>query len=422
MSADVLHLDGVRASPTRRSRPKEAPWLKHCAKDDRDRIISNLDNVMVALEAAPELAGCLAFDEMSRTTMVMKGLPTTPGDECAGDGRFPRAIRDTDVSRLQRWLQRVGLPKVGRDITHQAVDLQAERDAFHPVRDFLNGLKWDGRERIASWLVDYLGAEASPYTLGIGQLFLVAMVARVFRPGCKADYMLVLEGEQGAGKSRACRVLAGEWFSDGLPDIHHKDAAQHLRGKWLIEVAELSATSKADAEALKAFVSRPIERYRPAYGHREVNEPRQCVFVGTTNRTAYLKDETGGRRFWPVKVERIDIDALVRDRNQLFAEAVLAFQADQPWWPDGKFERSVIKPEQEARFETDAWSQPICAYLKGKIRVRVTDIAHDALGFEVARIGTSEQRRITGVLTSFGWKPGRDWQGRFFSPGTMSHD
>jgi predicted P-loop ATPase len=194
-----------------------------------------------------------------------------------------------------------------------------------------------------------------------------------------------------------------------------KDAKEHLRGKWLIEIAELSAIGKADAEALKAFISRPIERFRASYGRKEVTEPRQCIFVGTTNKSAYLKDETGARRFWPVKVGNINIDALERDRNQLFAEAVTAYRKAAKWWPDAAFEREHIKPEQAKRFEADPWEQTIREFVAGMERVNVTSVAREALGLDVGKLGTTEQRRISGVLIDLGWTSGRDSKGRFYS-------
>lgn len=311
----------------------------------------------------------------------------------------------------------MGMPSICKDQTHQAVDQRAQERAFHPVRNYLDGLHWDRKPRLDNWLADYLGANHTDYAAGIGRMFFVAMAARIYKPGCKVDYMLVLEGEQGVGKSRVCRVLAGEWFSDSLPDIRDKDGAQHLRSKWLIEIAELAAIGRAEAEALKAFISRSEERYRPSYGRKEVIEPRQCVFVGTTNKSIYLKDETGARRFWPVKVVRIGIEALARDRDQLFAEAVVRFRTGEQWRPDGEFERLHIKPEQEARYEADPWEQAIVEYVAPLSRVRVTEIARDALHIEpVGKIGTADQRRIAAVLTSRGWKSDKDWRGRFYHP------
>jgi predicted P-loop ATPase len=348
---------------------------------------------------------------MDCAAVLMAPLPGRGSDE----PHIPRPVTDTDVNMLQEYLQRNGLRRVGKDTTHQAVDIRAHERAFHPVRDYLLGIDWDGQKRLASWLADYLGAERSIYSERIGTMFLVGMVARILEPGCRADYMLILEGPQGARKSTACSILGGQWFSDNLPDITTgKDVAQHLPGKWLIEIAEMSALSKVEAAALKAFVTRPVERYRPSYGRKEVIQPRQCIFIGTTNKTAYLRDETGGRRFWPVKVSHIDTDALERDRDQLFAEAVKLYYSGFEWWPDSEFERQHIQPEQEDRFEEDVWEDPVTSWLDGRQRVTVNEVATEAIGIAPARISRADQNRIIAVLEGLGWKRVRDWKGRAY--------
>ena len=251
-------------------------------------------------------------------------------------------------------------------------------------------------------------------------MFLIAAVARIYQPGAKADYVVVFEGTQGAGKSRACAILGGGWFSDSLPDVtRDKDAAQHLRGKWLIEIAELSAIGRAESEALKSFISRTIERYRPPYGREEVFEPRQCIFVGTTNRANYLGDDTGARRFWPVRVGNVDTEALAADRDQLFAEAVGAYRTGEDWWPSPAFEREHIKPEQEQRFENDPWEPLIVDHVAGLDRVQVCEIANRVIGLDNARIGTKEQRRITAILTFLGWTPKRTNSKRFYQRASL---
>jgi predicted P-loop ATPase len=398
-----------------RPRPALPDWAHRCIKDDLERIIPNLANVLVALRALPEVAESFAYDSMLKVAILRKELPVAPGGESASSGPFPRSVRDEDVSQLQEWLQHMGMPKIGRDQVHQAVDQRAMERAFHPVRDYLDGLRWDKTHRLDEWLSTYLGAPKGAYEAKIGRMFLVGMVARIFKPGCQSDYMIVLEGEQGERKSSACRVLAGEWFSDGLKTIGDKDASQHLRGKWLIEIGELSAFGRADTEALKHFLTQTVERYRPSYGRKEVVEPRQCVFIGTTNKKAYLKDETGARRFWPVKIGRIDLDALARDRNQLFAEAVEAFRAGAHWWPEGDFEREHIRPQQASRYEADAWQEPIAKFIEGAERVTIAEVANSALDIPTAKIGTEVQRRIAAVLIDAGWRAGRDWKGRFYA-------
>jgi predicted P-loop ATPase len=267
-------------------------------------------------------------------------------------------------------------------------------------------------------------------------MFLISMVARIYRPGCKVDYMMILEGEQGQLKSSACNILAGGYFSDQLPDITNKEAFQHLRGKWLIEVAELRAYSRAAIDHFKEFLVRDTERYRPPWGRKEVHEPRQCVFVGTTNKTLYLRDETGNRRFWPIKAGNIDLDWLRRNRDQLFAEAVVLYRRGVHWWPDRDFERKAIRDEQEARYEPDAWEEPIRLFLDGLPTKRTTifEVAIGALKFEkepptvnpyqtypargtpINRLSPSDQHRIAMVLTHLKWIPKRSGGVRWWEP------
>jgi predicted P-loop ATPase len=252
-------------------------------------------------------------------------------------------------------------------------------------------------------------------------MFMVGAAARVLRPGCKMDYMLILEGKQNLRKSTACSILGGDWFSDSMPEnVASKDAAQHLRGKWVLEVAEMHALSKSETTALKAFITRQVEQYRPSYGRREVHEPRQYVFVGTTNKAQYLRDATGGRRFWPVKIavtRPINTDLLTEKRDQLFAEAVHRYRAGEHWWPDDAFERQHIEPQQEARFEPDAWETAIEDYLSEKLkkaegvkdpekerRVTVLEVARVALSIDTPRLGTADQRRVTDIMDRLKWE------------------
>jgi len=390
---------------------KTAHWFAQCIKDDKGKPLPILANAYIALQHDPAVRDALAYDEMACTAMLMHQI----GHPIDGDVEAPRPLTDKDVDDIQKWLQHAGLGRIGREAVHSAVNCHARDHGYHPLRDYLANLSWDGKPRANVWLITKLGAENSDYVRAIGQMFLIAMVARIFEPGCKSDHMLVLEGPQGGLKSTACQMLAGEWFSDALPDITAgKEAAQHLRGKWLIEVAEMHAYSRAEASLLKHFISRQVERYRPAYGRIEVHEKRQCLFIGTTNKDAYLRDETGGRRFWPVKCGEIDIDRLAEDRDQLFAEAVNLYQAGVPWWPDRNFETEHIMPQQTERYEGDPWQQPISEHLTSVRKTTVIAVAANALGMKTDRIGTADQRRIAAVLKLLGWEPKRDKHERWW--------
>lgn len=373
-------------------------WLNDCLKHDNGKPLPVVANALLALRRDAGLRHAFAFDEMSRQTILFHRI----GDELAPFD--PRVLTDEDVVFACEYLQRAGLRNIGREVVRDAIAARAREQAFHPVRDYLTQLRWDGQKRVGVWLTTKLGAELTDYTRAVGAMFLISMVARICEPGCKCDHMLVLEGAQGTMKSSACAVLGGPWYSDALPDIGDgKDVSQHLRGKWLIEVGEMHAMSRADTTQLKSFISRQIERYRPSYGRLEVEEPRMCCFIGTTNREAYLRDESGGRRFWPVKTGQINIDSLAEDRDQLFAEAVHLFTSDEPWWPDRDFEAQFIKPEQEARYDADAWTELIAGYVATQMKVSVWQVAREALFIEAPRIGTADQRRITACLELLGW-------------------
>jgi predicted P-loop ATPase len=381
-----------------------APWLADCVLGETGKPLAVLANALIVLRAV--MPDAFAFDEMLRAPLLMRALEDVPDF-------MPRAVTDVDVGMVQDRLQHLGLKRLSKDVAHQAVDVCAHEHRFHPVKDYLSSLQWDGTKRLARLFEKYFGAEATPYAQAIGPMFLISMVARILAPGCKADHLPVIEGPQGVLKSTACGILGGQWFSDSLPDVSAgKDAQQHLRGKWLIEVSEMHAMSRAEAAQLKAFITRQVERYRPSHGRKEVIEPRQCVFIGTTNKDAYLRDETGGRRFWPIKAGKIDVEALACDRDQLFAEGVARYRNGVRWWPDKNFECKHIMPQQAERYEADAWEETIAAYLDKHAKVTIGEVARAAVGIETPRIGTADQRRVAAVLEQLGWRrQKKDWEG-----------
>jgi predicted P-loop ATPase len=409
-----------------RSKPKpppgdRPPWFAELRRDDRGRVIPDLANVLIALREEQQLKLAMGFNEMLQHSIVMAEWPHA-SRALAGEPA-PHETTDDDIARLQEWLQRMGVPRIGREIVGQAVEVFARERRFHPVREWLDSLNWDGARRDDRWLFTYFGAEAADddaieYVRSIGAKFLIAMVARIFEPGCQADYMLVLEGDQGILKSAACRALAGEWFSDSLPDdITSKDARQHLRGKWLCEVSELAAFLKTEMESLKAFITRREERYRPPFGRHDVMEKRQCLFIGTTNQELWIKDQTGGRRFWPIRCTTIDVEGLREARDQLFAEAVHRYRQGERWWPTAQEEAKFFKRQQEKRQEDDPWFPTIKTHLDTNLlpQTTVSELARSALGFiGDSRIGTAEQRRIAGILKDLGWRQERTNHGRFY--------
>ena len=273
--------------------PEETDWRKKLKVTEKGAVAQTIENVVLVLTHDPKLSGRVGFNEMEHNICLLGGLPWREKSD------HSHQWVDADDAALRYYLERTyGL--TGKDRIFDAVNIVATKNSFHPVRDYLDGCTWDGVPRIETLLVDYLGADDTPYTRAVTRKALTAAVARIYRPGCKFDYMLTIRGSQGLGKSSLIAKLGGEWFSDSFTSVQGKEAYEQVLGVWIMEVGELAGMRKAEAETIKLFITKQRDRFRPAYGRRLQEYPRQCVFIGTTNESQFLRDTTGNRRFWVV--------------------------------------------------------------------------------------------------------------------------
>jgi putative DNA primase/helicase len=346
------------------------------------------------------------------------------------DHRWREAIRYNDFARcievegelltdditgeLAIWVNDYYGFEPSTDMVQKAILVVARRHAYHPVRDWLRSLEWDGVERLNGLACDYLGAEDNELHSEIGRRWMISAVARAMRPGCKVDTCLILVGRQGIYKSTAFRDLAGAaWFSDTPVPMGKKDALEQIQGVWIYELAELDSVRRAEANSVKAFISALVDRFRPSYGRNAEEFPRQVIFVGSTNEPEFLTDSTGSRRFWPMEVKEVFLELIRRDREQLWAEAVRAWQAGERWWLDGESERALV--QQSERFQqSDSWADIIEGWLVGKGGfVKTTDILENALGLEDAsKHNRSAQMRVASIMGALGWAKCREGRTR----------
>lgn len=372
-------------------------WKARLLIGKRGGVLGVVANALVALRFAPEWQGVLHFNESSLCTTAKLVPPFETRSA------VPFTWTDENDVQAAAWLQHQGI-SVSKEIAGQAVQVVARERPFHPVRDFLNSLEWDGLKRIDDWLTLYLGVEPSAYVRAVGAKFLIGAVARVYKPGAKNDSCLILEGPQGALKSTALRTLAGDdFFSDDIADLGSKDSVLQTRGVWIIELSELDSMSKGEVSRVKAFMSRQVDRVRPPYGRRVVEATRECVFAGTTNSDTYLKDETGGRRFWPVVVGEILIAELRRDRCQIWAEARERFRQGENWWLDSKALIAAAAVEQQARYEGDVWQDRIAKWAAAKESVSITETLEQCLDKPKKDWTRADEMRISRILKSTGW-------------------
>jgi len=386
------------ASPGGRSTGPD--WADELKLDKNGKVLPLLANVIVFLREHPKWKGVLAHDEFNARVVIRKRPPW--------EGVVPDAPWSDHYESLTRaWFQREGLNAAMGDVG-RAVQAAARANCFHPVRDYFNALVWDGTLRLDAWLSSYLHADNTNYARAVGPRFLISAVARIYEPGCKVDHVLVLEGPQGKQKSEALRTLAVKdaWFTDRISNVGSKDAMQELAGVLLVEIAELDALTKATSSTIKSFLTRRRDRFRLPYGKHPISLLRQCVFAGTINPPAggYLKDPTGARRIWPIACHgTIDREALERDRDQLWAEAITRYKAGATWWLETPELETLATVEQAARLQADTWREPIDEWLGERTDVSVAEVLEHVLGFTPQKQTHSAEIRVAKVLTALGF-------------------
>ncbi len=324
---------------------------------------------------------------------------------CAADP-LPRRWRDDDDTRLTVYMQETtGMTTIAEHVVAKAVRYVARQRPRHLVREWLTSLVWDQEPRLEHAFEDYWGVQPiaelpSDYVRAVSRNFFLGMAARILRPGCQLDTMVVFEGPQGIGKTSALRLLASEaWYGVAHENVTSKDFLASLRGKWLIEIGELDAFSRAEVTRVKTVISTPIDHYRPSYGRETVDFPRQCVFAGTTNRDDWGSDETGLRRFLPMRCGVIDLKGLSVARAQLFAEAVAAVRTGAEWWTF-PVETSRVQAD---RLVESSWTEPVVAGLVGTQETTVVDVLVRILKFNLSEIRRPHELEVGKILRLAGW-------------------
>jgi predicted P-loop ATPase len=373
-------------------------WKKHLEKNRAGAYITNLANISLVLRTAPEFKNKLGLNTFTHTQMILGSLPWDKRED-------PRQIEDSDPIKFQEWLQNNEINARAKNTVTDAMLSVASENPFNPLQDYLRGLAWDGTPRIDTWLRVYLGAEDKPFVRAVSRKFLISAVARAMEPGCKVDTMLVLEGKQGIGKSQTLQALAEPWVLEELSDMKSKDCKQEIQGQWFVEVSELDAMKRNEIETVKAFITKQVDTFRQSYGRFSKEHPRQCVLIGTTNSDTYLRDHTGNRRFWPVRCGKVDLDALRRDRDQIWAEALSAYRDGEQWHLDDE-ETTLACKEQAERFEQDVWQDPISQWLGNSTKSLITglEISEECLNLLRSQQNVVTGRRISQIMTQLGWE------------------
>lgn len=376
--------------------PGNPAWASGLITTENGLRHKSVHNAFLLFENIQDLAGAFRLNLYTEEIELIRPVPWSSDT--------PRAISEIDLVNACNWLEQQQQFGFNDGLVYSVLRAVASKSAIDPLADWLNSLKWDSVPRIDNLLTYYFGVEETEYTKLIGPKFMLGAVARVLRPGCKVDTMLILEGPQGGLKSSSMEALFGpDNFTDEISDFGSKDAAMQLQGVWGIEVAELSTFKRAAAERAKEFLSRRQDRFRLPYGRTIVKKPRRAVLIGTTNADAgYFEDHTGNRRYWPVRAGSIDIEAIRSERAQLWAEAVSRFKSGERWWLEGD-EHTCATAEQSDRYDEDIWQSEIEEHITARTQVTVREILVTVFKFEEKDLDQRLRNRVSRCLSVLGW-------------------
>lgn len=412
--------DEESTEPNPKAVPPTASWKQLMIPRKPGQVEPNsLSNMITMLAHSPKWKGVFAFDEFSKE-IIVHNCPPWLDDS---------AFRVHQLDHIDIVLTSAGLEHDGLNSsvekTNNAIKVAAGKNSIHPVRDYFDRIhkEWDGDKRLDTWLRDYLGAreQSMDYLGPVGAMWLTAGVKRVFEPGAKFDFMLVLEGPQNIGKSLALRKLAtfgedveNEYFTDALrfENITHPSSVAAMQGKLIIEFAELSGMNRKEIDDIKNWITIQVDELQKKYENAISRFPRQFILAGTTNDDAWLRDPTGNRRFAPVKLkDMIDIKQLCRDRKQLWAEAVDRYRnGGQIYIDHGSLLEQLAEVEQNARMIDDAWSEIVLKFITDQKTITMNQILH-AIPVDPGRRDEQSMRRVGKILRANGWLKKVQWEG-----------
>ena len=368
----------------------------------KDKLTSSFNNTLNSVRISPEIFDIFRYNEFSKDIEVSKYHKWMGGMMYPG-----KIVDDNDLIILKSHLCKKFHIQPNISLINEVVNKVAFDNSYHPVKNYLNSLKWDRKKRLDRWLQEYCGVKDSIYTRFISWLIIVSACSRINKPGCKFDYMTIFEGDQGIGKSQAVNILGGQWTASINIMARDKDTIDKMRGKWIVEVPEMASFKKQEIEDLKAFIAHPIDRVRLAYARRAMDFPRQCIFVCTINQSVsgYLKDDTGNRRFFPVRLGKIDLGGLQRNRDMLFAEGWMVAKNNPTLYPTDKELLSEILYQQSERELFDEMTNEVAEWLKTEYfkHVKGIEVYKNVFKSDESKFNTREQRRVGLIMKKLGW-------------------